>query len=402
MSIYDRWEEEELPIIEPKDKNFQIKKSEDDKMRVFGWGQVAVRKDGTVIEDWQGDIVDPEDLEEAAYFHVLNFRKTGEQHNAGLREKGQLIESVILTKEKQEAMGIPEGTVPIGWWVGYQIEDPETWKKLKSGEYAMFSVEGTGKRVPIEPEVQKSRISRYLEAIQKFNPYHDSKGRFTSGNSAVSFSLPKDKKQADKWKQKEGERARNVARENEKKFLNNDFETLHWYDQNGNLIKEKPGGSNYVVITPDEMVSMKNAIVSHNHPSGSCFSPEDIKTFVRGDLAEIRATRPNGEVFSLRKKELKQKYTDAEIENAKKFGVDIPTEAEVRGSLPGLFKSAYESSKNAAQAELDKYAPKRIADGKMTMQEANDVFRKSISEKTIKWLENNAEEYGAEFVWEGK
>ncbi len=28
--------------------NFNIKKSEDDKMRVFGWGQVAVRKDGTV------------------------------------------------------------------------------------------------------------------------------------------------------------------------------------------------------------------------------------------------------------------------------------------------------------------------------------------------------------------
>lgn len=180
------WVSGSFEIIKSKDKNFQIKKSEDDKKRVFGWGQVAVRKDGTVIEDWQGDIVDPEDLEEAAYYHVLNFRNTGEQHNPGLREKGRLIESVILTKEKQEAMGIPEGTVPIGWWVGYQIEDEDTWQKVKSGEYSMFSVEGTGQRVPIEPEVKKGRVSKYLEAVQKFNPYHDNKGRFSSGNGAAS------------------------------------------------------------------------------------------------------------------------------------------------------------------------------------------------------------------------
>ena len=385
----------------PKDKNFQIKKSEDDKMRVFGWGQVAVRKDGTVIEDWQGDIVDPEDLEEAAYFHVLNFRKTGEQHNAGLREKGQLIESVILTKEKQEAMGIPEGTVPIGWWVGYQIEDPETWKKLKSGEYAMFSVEGTGKRVPIEPEVQKSRISRYLEAIQKFNPYHDSKGRFTSGNSAISFSLPKDQKQADKWKQKEGERARNAARENEKKFLNNDFETLHWYDQNGNLIKEKPGGSNYVQIAPDELETMKNAIVSHNHPNGSSFSPEDINIFVKGDLAEMRATRPNGEVFSIRKKELKP-YTDKEMEMFEFTNTSAPTEVERRKSLASMFKMANHEHTGSIKDEMDKFVPNLMANGKMSQDQANEMFRTGISEKNIKWLQDNASKFGAEFVWEGK
>jgi hypothetical protein len=129
--------------------DFTIAKADDDKQYVFGWGQVALSADGEVVEDLQNDVVDPTDLEEAAYDHVLNFRNTGEQHDPALRSKGKLIESCVFTKEKQEAIGIPEGFVPIGWWVGYYIEDVSTWEKVKSGEYSMFSVEGTGEREEI-------------------------------------------------------------------------------------------------------------------------------------------------------------------------------------------------------------------------------------------------------------
>ncbi|MNH15357.1 hypothetical protein D3C79_749690 [compost metagenome] len=54
----------------------------------------------------------------------------------------------MLTKEKQGAMGIPEGVVPEGWWVGFHIEDTEIFKKVKSGEYEMFSVHGSAFRKP--------------------------------------------------------------------------------------------------------------------------------------------------------------------------------------------------------------------------------------------------------------
>lgn len=43
-------------------------------------------------------------------------------------------------------MGIPEGIVPEGWWVGFQITDRDTWQKVKSGVYQMFSVDGRGQR----------------------------------------------------------------------------------------------------------------------------------------------------------------------------------------------------------------------------------------------------------------
>lgn len=62
-----------------------------------------------------------------------------------MHERGDcavLVESVMITKEKMLAMGIPEGTVPEGWWIGFLVTDEDVWQKVKSGEYPMFSIEG--------------------------------------------------------------------------------------------------------------------------------------------------------------------------------------------------------------------------------------------------------------------
>lgn len=134
----------------------RIAKQNEDQQIIFGWANVAVNKAGEQLVDWQGDMIDPEELEKAAYEHVLEFRETGERHDPALRSKGRLIESVVFTKEKMAAMGIPEGTVPEGWWVGYRIDDSDTWSKIKKGEYRMFSIDGSGKRTPIDDTVNKA------------------------------------------------------------------------------------------------------------------------------------------------------------------------------------------------------------------------------------------------------
>ena len=132
------------------EKSFSIYKTSDDKRLVFGWASVSITVDGEQLEDHQKDLIDPEDLEEAAYEYVLNFRDTGEEHNQGLRKKGKLVESCVFTAEKQKAMGIPEGILPIAWWIGFKIEDDEAWEKVKNGTYRMFSIEGRANRVPVE------------------------------------------------------------------------------------------------------------------------------------------------------------------------------------------------------------------------------------------------------------
>ena len=128
---------------------FHILKSDGDQRLVFGWANVSVTVDGKQVEDLEGDVIDPEELEKAAYAYVLDFRDAGELHDQGLRKKARLVESCVFTPDKLAAMGIPEGTVPLGWWVGFYVDDDETWEKIKNGTYTMFSIEGRGEREPV-------------------------------------------------------------------------------------------------------------------------------------------------------------------------------------------------------------------------------------------------------------
>lgn len=151
-----------------KDQDFDIRKTNEDKKLVFGWALVSATSDGQQIIDHQGDIVDQEDLEEGAYEYVLNFRDAGEEHNGSLRKKARMVESVVFTEEKLQAMGIPSGTVPYGWWIGFYVDDDRTWELIKDGTYKMFSVEGKAIREPIEEPFEKSeRVAKtFLEIME--------------------------------------------------------------------------------------------------------------------------------------------------------------------------------------------------------------------------------------------
>lgn len=159
-----------------KENNYTITKMDDDKRLVFGWASISFTADGEQLEDLQHDIINPEDLEEAVYEYVLNFRDTGEEHRPHLRKKGKLVESCVFTAEKQKAMGLPEGILPVGWWIGFKIEDDEAWEKVKNGTYRMFSIEGRAQRVPVEkaapeepaPTVEKAEPDRF-DHIEEFD-----------------------------------------------------------------------------------------------------------------------------------------------------------------------------------------------------------------------------------------
>ncbi len=128
-------------------KNVPIMKIDDEKRQVFGWASVAVRVSGEVVEDFQDDVIDIEVLEAAAYEYTSHFGTAGEMHEKA--DVGRLIESVVFTKEKAKAMGIPPEVLPQGWWVGYVIHDDSVWEKVKNGTYSMFSIEGVAERVDI-------------------------------------------------------------------------------------------------------------------------------------------------------------------------------------------------------------------------------------------------------------
>tara|TARA_R110000824_G_scaffold229952_4_gene417551 strand:+ start:147 stop:1634 length:1488 start_codon:yes stop_codon:yes gene_type:complete len=150
-----------------------IVKIEEDKQLVFGWANIIKTAEGMMLLDRQDDFIDDEnELEKAAYHYVLHSRDGGEMH---LRKGvSTLVESVVLTDEKQRALGIPPNTVPTGWWIGFKVNDDSVWKQIKKGGYVGFSVHGTGRRerTPLDlnnyTDIGKEapvreRISKYIK-----------------------------------------------------------------------------------------------------------------------------------------------------------------------------------------------------------------------------------------------
>ncbi len=120
---------------------------DEDQNLVFMWANIAFDKSGRQVTDLQGHQIDVDDLEAAAYNFALKYRKTGSMHKG--EGFGDMVESVVFTPEKMRHMGIPEGTLPVGWWVGFHVPDDE-FAKVKSGEYRMASIQGAAKLEPAD------------------------------------------------------------------------------------------------------------------------------------------------------------------------------------------------------------------------------------------------------------
>jgi ATP-dependent protease ClpP protease subunit len=119
---------------------FTITKSDPLKKQCFGWASVAVTTDDTVVVDAHDHIIEPQELEQAAYQFNLIHREMDEDHAVPVT--GQLIESLVVTPDKLRAMGLSPNALPLGWWVGFQITDDAVFSKVVSGEYCMFSIKG--------------------------------------------------------------------------------------------------------------------------------------------------------------------------------------------------------------------------------------------------------------------
>lgn len=125
--------------------NISITKAREGRL-VSGWASVAKNADGSFAFDWEGDVLTTEVLEKAAIDFMEDHRQSGLQHKGDA--VATVVESIVFTKEKMTAMGIPEGVVPEGWFVTVKVS-PEVFEYVKKGKYKMFSIQGRGKRLKI-------------------------------------------------------------------------------------------------------------------------------------------------------------------------------------------------------------------------------------------------------------
>lgn len=125
---------------------FEIRKIDEAERLVFGWVNVCVLKTGEEVEDLEGDRIDLTDFEAAVYEFNLFGREANANHVG--ETIGHLAESLFVTPEKLEAMGLEPDALPLGWWAGWKVSDDASWRKVVNGEYQAFSIEGTAMREP--------------------------------------------------------------------------------------------------------------------------------------------------------------------------------------------------------------------------------------------------------------
>lgn len=291
---------------------YSIYKTDDDKRLVFGWASISITVDGDQLEDRQNDIIDPEDLEEAVYEYVLKFRDTGEEHIKSMRKKGKLVESCVFTAEKQKAMGIPEGILPVGWWIGFKIEDDAAWERVKNGTYKMFSIEGKANRIPVEKNVAGSNYSSnyrdypsydmWLEEnldatieeqreakdyyakqkklaksfidVLKFNPYHDAKGRFSTANGYATFTTHTKDPNKQHWADKAVSRMKQQAAQAAPPKPTKHYDKLGYADYDDADFHQLYNGRQYFAqqkLTPAQQQAAANYLEPYAEP-GSLYS----------------------------------------------------------------------------------------------------------------------------------
>lgn len=148
-----------------------------------------------------------------------------------------------------------------------------------------------------------------------------------------------------------------------------DYEVGTVVDLEGNVIKSFDGKENSVEV-PTEL--LKGNIFTHNHPNGSCFSVEDLKSFASSGLFELRASVGSGKFYSLRLTE-----TKADLE---KLTSDYRASASIRKATEEI-KADFKS-------------------GKITKEKAQDFntileYQSNLGDK---FLQENAKDYGCIYV----
>lgn len=125
----------------------KVAQSDSYKNLVFGWANVAFTDEGQVT-DGQGHLIDIEDLENAAYSFVVKYADTPSDDMHLSAPFGRLVESMVYTPEKLEALGLTTDQVPLGWWVGMEVP-ADHHEAVRSGKRTMLSIGGSAKLEPV-------------------------------------------------------------------------------------------------------------------------------------------------------------------------------------------------------------------------------------------------------------
>ena len=138
-------------------------------------------------------------------------------------------------------------------------------------------------------------------------------------------------------------------------------------DQTGKVLRRFIGTATGIMFSKHDTKYLQRAIFTHNHPSGRCFSGEDIMSLAFYDFLELRAVTPLSTYYSLKKK-------------------------SVVSDAYRLTSAFLEEEKRLYQVAIDE--EKEFINSYGFIDDFMDVVYNSVSSGVERWLLDNAEEYG--------
>jgi hypothetical protein len=218
------------------------------------------------------------------------------------------------------------------------------------------------KKARYQGEMQKYKAFSKAMKLPEQMPrvYQDGLGQVSAGGIHMKLSDT-----TDKW----AKAAREEILKSEKSIRNRKHETMEVYSASGKYIMTKRGDSNSVRMSILDYKKLKDAVVTHNHPSGGSFSSDDIKFLKTMPISELRVSTDEGTYFIR-----KPKNWPKEINTRKKI-------EEVISDIKNELKPKYQKMYNRGEIN-------RRQRHQMLINEVNQVFAERYG------LEYGRETYG--------
>ena len=207
-------------------------------------------------------------------------------------------------------------------WLEEQDRKENTPKEFRGKEYTVYDAKQRQRQMETAMRAQRQKVQLLKEggadpddvmlAKCKYQGQLDEYARFSKqmglkqereriyidmrGRVAPNIKYIRLSDSTDKW-------AKDAVKEllqSEKTLSKRMFETMEVYSSDGKFIMVKRGNVNSVKLSLLDYFKLKNAVVTHNHPSGSSFSFTDLKFLRNMPISELRVSTPEG-VYFIRK-----------------------------------------------------------------------------------------------------
>lgn len=270
--------------------------------------------------------------------------------------------------------------------------------------------------------IGSTAVAKTFDDILKFNPYHDSRGRFATAGSYATFTYAPGKSKAhdlaiERQKQRMAGIMPSAAQEKtlkgiESRTRNLKKEQFRVVDREGNVIMQKQGGKDSVSYSVGEARdNFPGNVTIHNHPDGGTFSSADLSDIGYG-ATEIRAAAPEG-TYILRNMRHGARYDAAK----EKTWYDMRNDVDAASEGFKTYRQMKSEIRKPFDAQVDPIAQKFVSrkNAGASQDELNQIYaeytskvesfrpqieaaaRKAYVDQYHHWYNANAGKYGLEY-----